>query len=156
MSPLRFTSKLALLAVVALGACSKEAPPPPAPAPRPVPATTLAPAPVPFKLVSVEVGKSVGDDKRIKETASTFGTHDTIYAAVSTEGASPKATLKARWTFGAKGTLVNEETRDIAPTGPAVTEFHIAKPSGWPVGNYKIEVSADGGPATTLDFVVQK
>jgi len=29
---------------------------------------------------------------------------------------------------------VNEETRDIAPNGPAATEFHIAKPSGWPAG----------------------
>ena len=153
MRHIRFTTSLALLAVVVLGACSKkEAPPPP---PTPVPATPV-PTPVPFKVTSVDLGKSIGDDKRIKDAATTFGRHDTIYAAISSEGVSPKATLKAKWTFGAKGTLVNEETRDIAPTGPAVTEFHITKPSGWPVGKYTLEVSADGSPAATKEFEVQK
>jgi hypothetical protein len=151
MRHIRFTTSLAVLAVVFLGACSKkEAPPPP---PTPVPAT---PTPVPFKVTSVDLGKSIGDDKLIKDAATTFGRHDTIYAAISSEGVSPKTTLKAKWTFGAKGTLVNEETRDIAPTGPAVTEFHIAKPSGWPVGTYTLEVSVDGSPVATKEFAVQK
>jgi hypothetical protein len=148
-----FTAAAALLAVAFLGACSKkEAPPPP---PTPVPATPV-PTPVPFKVTSVDLGKSIGDDKRIKDAATTFGRHDTIYVAVSSEGVSPKATLKAKWTFGAKGTLVNEETRDIAPTARAVTEFHITKPSGWPVGKYTLEVSVDGSPVATKEFVVQK
>ena len=51
---------------------------------------------------------------------------------------------------------MNEEARDISSTGPAVTEFHIAKPSGWPVGKYKVEVSADGSVAATKDFEVKK
>ena len=52
--------------------------------------------------------------------------------------------------------IVNEEARDIAPTGPAVTEFHVAKASGWPVGHYKVEVSADGTVAATKEFEVKK
>ena len=151
MRNIRFAPTLALLAVVFLGACSKkEAPPPPTPAP------TAVPTPVPFKVTSVDLGKSIGDDSRIKDAATAFGRHDTIYAAISSEGVSAKTTLKARWTFGAKGTLVNEETRDIAPTGPAVTGFHIAKPSGWPVGQYTLEVSVDGSPVSTKQFAVQK
>jgi hypothetical protein len=145
---------LALLAVVALGACGKKEPPPPPP--TPIPAPTAVPTPVPFKVVSVDLGKSIGDDKKIKDAATTFGPKDTIYAAVSTEGVAAKATLKARWTYGAKGQLVNEEARDIAPTGPAVTEFHVAKASGWPVGHYKVEVSADGTVAATKEFEVKK
>jgi hypothetical protein len=153
MRKIRYTTSLALLALAFLGACSKkEAPPPP---PTPAPATPV-PTPVPFKVTSVDLGKSIGDDKKIKDAATTFGRKDTIYAAISSEGVSPKATLKAKWTFGAKGTLVNEETRDIAPTGPAVTEFHIAKPSGWPVGKYTLEVSADGTSVATKEFEVQK
>ena len=152
MRRFRIAAPFALLAVVLLGACSKKEPPPP---PTPVPAT-LAPTPVPFKVTSVNLGKSIGTDKSVQAAASTFGTHDTIYAAISTEGAATKATLKARWTFGAKGTLVNEETRDIAPTGPAVTEFHITKPSGWPAGKYSLEVSVDGSPVATKEFDVQK
>ena len=151
MRPIRYTATLAVLALVLLGACSKkEAPPPP---PTPVPAT---PTPVPFKVTSVDLGKSIGDDKLIKDATATFGRHATIYVAISSEGVSPKTTLRAKWTFGAKGTLVNEESRDIAPTGAAVTEFHIAKPSGWPVGKYTLEVSVDGSPVATKEFAVQK
>jgi hypothetical protein len=145
---------LALVAAVALGACAKKEPPPPPP--TAVPAPTAVPTPVPFKVTSVDLGKSIGDDKKIKDASAAFGPKDTIYAAISSEGAAAKATLKARWTFGAKGQLVNEETRDIAPAGPAVMEFHIVKPSGWPVGKYKLEVSADGAPVATKDFEVKK
>ncbi len=148
---------LALAAAVSLASCAKKEPPPPPP--TAVPAPTAVPTPVPFKVVSVDLGKSIGDDKKIKEDATTFGPKDTIYAVVSTEGAAAKATLKARWTYGAKGGLVkavNEEARDIAPTGPAVTEFHIAKASGWPVGHYKVEILADGTVAATKEFDVKK
>lgn len=145
---------LVLAATVSLGACAKKEPPPPPPTPVPVP--TAVPTPVPFKVASVDLGKSIGDDKKVKEAATTFGPRDTIYAVVSTEGVAAKATLKARWTYGAKGTLVNEEARDIAPTGPAVTEFHVAKASGWPAGKYKVEISADGAVAATKDFEVKK
>jgi len=145
---------LVLAAAVSLAACGKKEPPPPPP--TPIPAPTAVPTPVPFKVASVDLGKSVGDDKKVKDAATTFGPKDTIYAVVSTEGTAAKVALKARWTYGAKGTLVNEEGRDIAPTGPAATEFHIAKPSGWPVGAYKLEVSADGAVAATKDFEVKK
>jgi hypothetical protein len=151
MRHFRFTTSLALLAVVLAGGCKKEPPPPP---PTPIP--TPVPTPVPFKVTSVDLGKSIGDDKKIKDAATTFGIHDTIYVSISSEGVSPKATLKAKWTYGAKGKLVNEETRDIAPTGPSVTEFHITKPSGWPTGKYTLEVSADESSVATKEFTVQK
>jgi hypothetical protein len=156
MRSLRFGTALALLVSAALVSCAKKEPPPPPPEPTAVPVPTVAPTPVPFKVTSIDLGKSIGDDKKIKDAAATFGRKDTIYAAVSTDGAAAKATLKAKWTFGPKDTLVNEESRDIAPTGPAVTEFHIAKPSGWPVGKYKVEVWADGNSAGTKEFEVKK
>ena len=154
MKTSRPAAAVALFLAVTLAACAKKEPP--APQPTPVPAPTAVPTPVPFKITAVDLGKSIADDKRIKDAAATFGPKDTIYAAVTSEGAAAKVTLKARWTYGAKGTLVNEETRDIAPTGPSVTEFHISKPSGWPVGKYKLEVSADGAVVMTKEFEVKK
>ena len=145
---------LTLLAVVAFGACAKKEAP--APEPTPVPVPTPVPTPVAFHVTSVDLGSAIGPDKKITAAASQFTPKDTIYAAVSTDGATPKATIKVRWTFGPKSQLVNEETRDISPTGPAVTEFHITKPSGWPVGGYKVEVSADGTVVVTKDFAVKK
>jgi hypothetical protein len=41
--------------------------------------------------------------------------------------------------------------------GPGIhlaTEFHIAKPSGWPTGKYKVEISTNGAVATAKEFVV--
>jgi len=142
---------LALCLAAALFAACKKEPPPPPPAPPP----TATPVPA-FKVASFDVGKSIGDDKKLKEPAAVFGPKETIYVVILTEGVAPKATLKARWTYGAKGTLVNEESRGFAPNGPAATEFHIAKPSGWPVGKYKVEVSADGNAVGTKEFEVKK
>ena len=154
MRLIRPAAILALVAAVALGACAKKEPPPPPP--TPVPAPTAVPTPVPFKVTAVDLGKSIGDDKKIKEASAVFAPKETIYVVILTEGVAPKATLKARWTYGDKGTLVNEETRDISPSGPASTEFHIAKPSGWPAGKYKVEVSADGTAVGTKEFEVKK
>jgi len=154
MRTFRPAASLALVAAAALGACSKQEPPPPPPTLAPV--TTVAPTPVPFKVTSVDLGKSIGDDKRIKDAAATFGRKDTIYAAITCEGVAARAAIQVRWTFGAKGQVVSEETRDILPAGPAVLEFHIAKASGWPVGKYKVEVSADGAAVATKEFEVRK
>lgn len=145
---------LTFLAVFALATCAKKEAP--APEPTPVPVPTPVPTPVPFHVTSVDLGSAIGADKKVTTAASEFARKDTIYAVVSTDGAVPKATIKVRWTFGPKSQLVNEETRDIAPTGPSVTEFHISKPSGWPVGGYKVEVSVDGNVAATKDFTVKK
>jgi hypothetical protein len=83
-----------------------------------------------------------------------FAASDTIYAVIATEGAAPSVTLAAKWTYE-DGQTVNESTQTIAPTGPAATEFHIAKPDGWPTGKYKVEISANGAPAGSQEFEVR-
>lgn len=148
-----------LLACTALlGACKKTPPAeqtPPPPVVETTPTPEPSPAVVPFGVTSIDLGKAIGSDKKISEPATTFSPKDTIYAAVSTDGAAPTSTIKAKWTFGDAGQLVKEEDTTIAPTGPATTEFHISKPSGWPKGKYKVEVFVDGTSAGTKDFEVQ-
>lgn len=151
---------LILMGSIALFACKKTPPPPetsspmttetPAPAPEPTPAT------VAFKVTAIHLGKAIGADKKISESAATFGPKDTIYASVESEGTAPSATLKARWTFGGAGQLVNESEQTIAPTGPAVTEFHVSKASGWPAGKYRVEIWVDGVSAGAQEFEVKK
>ena len=46
-------------------------------------------------------------------------------------------------------------SQTIAPSGPAVTTFHISKPDGWPTGNYKVEISLNGTAVSSKDFTVQ-
>jgi len=103
----------------------------------------------------VEVGKQLGPDKRITNPTTTFGPKDTIYVSVTTEGAAPSKTISAKWSFQ-DGQVIKEATETVAPTGPAATEFHIAKASAWPVGKYKVEISVDGSPAGSKDFEVKK
>jgi hypothetical protein len=139
------TTALCLAALVAVG-CAKSKPAEQAPAP-----TTVE-----FKVTGIELCKQIGVDKKVLAPLAAFGTKDTIYVSIATEGASPGATLAAKWTYGDAGQLVNEMSESIAPTGPAATEFHITKPSGWPVGKYKVEVTLDGAPAGAKEFEVKK
>jgi len=147
--PKRFGAALALgLALAIVSGCERSETPPPAPA-QPAPAAT----PAPFAVKGVSLGSSIGADKRVGSPMSTFAKGDTIYASVATEGASPSVTLAARWTYeGAQ--VVNESSQTIAPAGPAATEFHIAKPDGWPPGKYRVEISANGVAVGSQEFSV--
>jgi hypothetical protein len=155
-------SRLVLVALLvtvplAFAACKREEaakpPPPPAAAPVPPPKPEVA-APKPFSVTSVDLGNAIGTDKRVSLPKTTFAPTDTIYASAATDGQSPSVTLTARWTYGADGQLVKEDSLSIAPTGPVVNEFHISKPDGWPVGQYKVEISANGVPAASKSFEV--
>jgi len=142
------------LPVIAILACRKSEPPPPTPAAVPAPATTL---PAPVSVSGVALGTTLGPDKRVTATTEAFGAKDTIYASVETAGTG-HARLRARWSFvkGDKTAKVDETTIEFDSAGPAVNEFHIAKPSGWPKGDYRIEVFLGDAesPAATRSFKV--
>src|SRR5262245_23874558 len=90
---------------------------------------------------AVELGRAIGRDKRVSEPAVRFRPADTIFAAVVTSGQLPEANVKARWSF--EGTVVDETTARIAPSGTTVTEFHVYDPAGWKPGRYRVEVFLD-------------
>ena len=148
---MRIASALAL--VLALVACGRSetqtAPTSPPPVSAAPPAAREA-----ARVSAIDLGRSIGADKRVTVPASAFAPGDTIYVAVSTEGRAPALTLVARWTYE-DGQLVSESSETIAPTGPATTEFHIAKLDGLPAGRYQVEVSANGAPAGTREFEVR-
>jgi hypothetical protein len=102
----------------------------------------------------IDLGRTVNPDKSIGDRTGEFRPAETIYASVQTEGTG-RGTLKARWTFQ-DGQVVDETTQEISPTGPSKTEFHIAKPDGWPVGKYRLEVLLNGNVASTKEFEVKK
>lgn len=169
---LRVGSVLALVVCLgALASCRQEkaaAPAaPPAAAPAPPPAAAPAPpaaAPAPaagqppaseFRVVRIDIGSAIDAEKRITSPTALFKPTDTIYAALTSEGSSPSVTMIARWTFE-DGQPVGEGSQVIAPSGPAVTEFHISRPSPWPPGRYQLEVLANGAPAGMRTFEVKE
>ena len=136
---------LALVLAVSLAGCA------PKPAEEPV---TEAPPPAPFRVTGVLLGKSVRPDMTVSAATQTFGVRDTIYASVASEGVSSGVTLKARWLYE-DGSLVNEASQTIAPSGPSVTEFHVSMDKPWPKGRYMVEIWADTTAADTLTYTVQ-
>lgn len=155
---------IAAIASVAIVGCKKkeEAPPVAAPAPTPV-ETAPPPAPAPTASVTaVDLGSAIGPDLKVTTATATFKPKDTIYASITTATSDPAASvpgkLGVQWTYNdASGpTSVNQESKDVAFTGAGTNEFHIAKPDGFPVGKYKVDVSLDGNVVQSKEFEVVK
>ena len=106
------------------------------------------------KVTDIDVGRSIAADKTIADKTDSFRPNDIFYVSVKTEGSTPSATLAARWTYQ-DGQVVDNSTQTISPTGPAVTEFHLSKPSAWPEGDYKVEILLNGSSAGTRTFKVK-
>ena len=116
------------------------------------PATSAAPMSM-LAVDELHLGRSLGADGRVAEDRDEFAPMDTIYAVAHTTGTATGAALTARWTYG-DGQIVDESSQTISPTGPAMTEFHIAKASGWPAGDYKVSIMLDGRELESKDFKV--
>jgi len=141
---------LALVAaLIAFPGCQKKEKPAAANPPATTPPPSAAPA-----VTGVELGKAIQPNKRVVQAQNAFAPADTIYAVVMTDGIADSATLVARWTYE-DGQLVDESTQSIMMSGPANTEFHIMKPSGWPAGKYQVQISLNGTPAKSAEFTVK-
>ena len=149
MKTTRILIAASLLAMpLIVSACKKEAPAPP-------PVAVTPPPPPPQAAVSkIELGSSVGADHRVLAARTSFGVRDSIIASVYTENTAPGAMLSAKWTFQT-GQVVDTTSQAVAAS-PGVTEFHIVKKSGWPVGNYSFEITLNGAPAGSAAFAVTK
>ena len=110
--------------------------------------------PAAIQVADVKVGKGISADKHVASEADTFAPRDTVYASVHTTGTAQGVQIVGRWTFQ-DGQVVDERTESISPTGDAYTEFHIAKPSGWPAGKYTLHVLVNGQEVQTKDFTVK-
>ena len=105
------------------------------------------------RVADVNLGRGVSADKHVANQSDSFTARDTIYASIHTTGSAPSTNLTARWTFQ-DGQVVDERTETISPNGDAYTEFHVAKPSGWPAGKYTLHVLVNGQETQTKDFTV--
>ncbi len=158
---LPFTSLMALALVLPLAACkqgddaARADKAQQSPRPGDTGASSPEKAPAAIHVTDVSLGKSLGADKKVQNSTDTFGPKDTIFASVSTDGAAKSATIYAKWTFQ-DGQVIRNDQRTISSNGPAVTDFSIQKPDGWPKGGYKLDVSLDSGEAaSTKSFRVQ-
>jgi hypothetical protein len=148
-----FTLAFAIGLAPALGACNRGADVDDETAAPPATETSVNQA---VRVTDVELGRSIDAQGRIASGADTddFARTDTIYVSVATEGSAAGSRLTARWTFE-DGQVVDESSHTIAATGPAVTEFHISNPGGFPAGRYKVEIQLDGRSVETEEFTIR-
>ena len=122
--------------------------------PATTPSTTASSA-----VTSIDVGKSIDADKRVTSATTTFAPRDTMYVSVTTQNAPANAMLTAKWTFQ-DGQVVDSLTQAVAAAtatgGPTVTEFHLARPSGWPAGRYTVEILLTGQSVGTREITVNQ
>ncbi|MBS0516261.1 MAG: hypothetical protein JSS16_12410 [Proteobacteria bacterium] len=154
----RIPLTIVLAGAVALAACGKKEAPAPAPAPAPAaaaPAPAPAPAPAaPAQVNSVVLGNAVDASGKISAPVGSFATKDTIYATVALTTTVPNLAVNLRWKFQ-DGQTVADNAKTIAEPSTGTIDDKLTKASGWPVGNYTLEVVSDGKTLSTTSFQVK-
>jgi hypothetical protein len=118
-----------LVLTITLGACSK-----------------------PLHVATLQLGNRLNGDSTVANHTTRFKPDDKIYAAVLTDDTG-SSTIGARWTYN--GQMVSEEERKVSYRGAGATAFEFKSASGFPVGDYKVEVRVDGQPVVSRDFRVE-
>ena len=106
----------------------------------------------PLRVTTIQTGKSLNSDKSVGNHTTQFKPDDTMFASVLTDGPG-SGTIGVRWKYS--GRLVSEETKSVSYRDHAATEFHIQNSSGFPPGNYSVEVFLDGQSVGKRDYRVE-
>ncbi len=112
------------------------------------------PPAVPVRVDSVMLGNAVTADGKIATPVGVFGTKDTFYAAVGVTTTVPNAAISMRWKYQ-DGQTVADNAKTIAEPSTGVIDDKLTKASGWPIGNYTLEVVSDGKPISSITFSVK-
>ncbi|MBR0345135.1 MAG: hypothetical protein IJI03_07725, partial [Rudaea sp.] len=91
---------------------------------------------------------------KISTPVGTFGPKDTIYASVAVTTTVPNIALGLRWKFQ-DGQTIADNAKTVAEPGISNVDDKLTKASGWPVGNYTLEVTSDGKTLSTTSFQVK-
>ena len=107
----------------------------------------------PLRVDTIQLGRSLNPDNSVANHTTQFQPLDTMYVSILTTERG-RGTLGVRWTY--RGRVVSEPSKEVVYRGPAATEFHIQNSSGFPPGEYSVEVFLDGQPVGKRDFRVEK
>ena len=123
------TTSAVLILAITLGACAK-----------------------PLHVATLQLGNRLNGDSTVATHTTRFKPDDRIYAAVLTDNTG-SSRIGARWTYN--GQMVSEEERRVSYKGAGATAFEFKSASGFPVGDYKVDILVDGQPAVSRDFRVE-
>ena len=86
---------------------------------------------------------------------TTFKPSERINALVKTLDAVPGNKVSATWWYVKTNQIVKSDTIALVQAGANNTEFFIERAKGWPVGDYRVDVSLNGGVPRTTTFNVK-
>lgn len=162
----RLTGASLVVVACLLSACERQAATPqrateaPSPAVAPgkdntVMAVSTSPA---VSITGVELGSAAMRPQDLPKRQKSFTTGDTVVVTIKTATRDAQARvpgrLRVRWIDPA-GKVFNEEAKPVTFNGAGVDDFRVAEPMGWKSGNYRVEVSLDGGPVVQEGFFVR-
>lgn len=107
-----------------------------------------------LSVISVDMGRSAGADKKITQETDTFSASDTIYASVNTSGTVPDGAITGRWTFP-DSSDIEQQAEPVRTDSDADLLFFLTKPEGLPTGKYTFRVIVNGREVRSEEVTVR-
>ena len=105
----------------------------------------------PLEVGAIQIGRSLNEDNSIGSLARAFKPNETIYVSIHTT-ATGSGTITVRWSY--RGQMMSERSKPVSFKGAGATEFHIQSATGFPPGDYSVEVLLDGKSVERRSFTV--
>jgi hypothetical protein len=109
-------------------------------------------SPQTLRVTEIQIGRSLNVDNSVRESATRFKPHDSVYLSVLTHG-SGSGTLSVKWTYA--GRVLDEPKKQISYKDAAATDFALQSAGGFPEGQYTAEVFFNGQSVGTRTFRVE-
>jgi len=107
----------------------------------------------PLTVGTIQLGRSLNEDSSVASQTSTFKPQETVYVSVLNPERG-EGTLGVKWYFGSQ--LLSEREKPVAFKGAGATEFNLQSATGFPLGDYSVEVFLNGQSVGRRNFDVAK
>lgn len=107
----------------------------------------------PITIDTIQLGRSLNVDQSIATPTTTFKPNETVYVS-ALNSARGYGTIAVKWYYGS--TMLSERSKSVKFQGAGATEFNISSATGFPEGDYRVEVIVDGKSVGTRTFNVRR
>jgi TRAP-type C4-dicarboxylate transport system substrate-binding protein len=107
----------------------------------------------PLTVDTIQLGRSLNADNSVAAQTTTFKPNETVYVA-ALNNQRGQGTVKVRWYMGSQ--LLSEREKTVKFQGAGATEFNISSATGFPEGDYSVEVFVNGTSIGRRNFDVRK
>ena len=107
----------------------------------------------PITIDTIQIGRSLNADQSVASQTTTFKPNETVYVS-ALNNARGYGTISVKWYMGQQ--LLSERQKQVKLQCAGATEFNISSATGFPLGDYSVEVIVNGTSIGTRKFNVSK